>query len=125
MSPTFPNGRTPLDGVQDAGLPGGQGCQQLACPGLPQLDRVVATGGGKDLAIRAEGHGPYKVRVTLENGQVTFRYKDYQRGHRLRTLTLDAVEFLRRLLLHVPPHGTSVLPQILTAETVLQAIGRP
>ena len=43
--------------------------------------------------------------VALEDGQVTFRYKDYQRGHRLRTLTLDAVEFLRRLLLHVPPHG--------------------
>jgi hypothetical protein len=43
--------------------------------------------------------------VTLENGQVTFRYKDHQRGHRLRSLTLDAVEFLRRLLLHVPPHG--------------------
>ena len=43
--------------------------------------------------------------VALENGQVTFRYKDYQRGHRLRTLTLEAVEFLRRLMLHVPPHG--------------------
>ena len=43
--------------------------------------------------------------VALEGGQVTFRYKDYQRGHRLRTLTLDAVEFLRRLMLHVPPHG--------------------
>jgi hypothetical protein len=43
--------------------------------------------------------------VALEDGQVTFRYKDYQRGHRLRTLTLDAVEFLRRLMLHVPPHG--------------------
>ena len=43
--------------------------------------------------------------VALEEGQVTFRYKDYQRGHRLRTLTLDAVEFLRRLMLHVPPHG--------------------
>ena len=43
--------------------------------------------------------------VTLEDGQVTFRYKDYQHGHRLRTLTLDAVEFLRRLMLHVPPHG--------------------
>ena len=36
---------------------------------------------------------------------MTFRYKDYQRGHRLRTLTLEAVEFLRRLMLHVPPHG--------------------
>ena len=33
------------------------------------------------------------------------RYKDYQRGHRLCTLTLEAVEFLRRLMLHVPPHG--------------------
>ena len=30
---------------------------------------------------------------------------DYQRGHRLCTLTLNAVEFLRRLMLHVPPHG--------------------
>jgi hypothetical protein len=43
--------------------------------------------------------------VALEDGQVTFRYKDYQRGHRLRTLTLEAVEFLRRLILHVPPRG--------------------
>jgi len=43
--------------------------------------------------------------VALKDGQVTFRYKDYQRGHRLRTQTLDAVEFLRRLMLHVPPHG--------------------
>jgi hypothetical protein len=43
--------------------------------------------------------------VALHDGQVTFRYKDYRRGHRLRTLTLDAVEFLRRLMLHVPPHG--------------------
>ena len=43
--------------------------------------------------------------VALEVGQVTFRYKDYQRGHRLRTLTIEAVEFLRRLMLHVPPHG--------------------
>jgi hypothetical protein len=41
----------------------------------------------------------------LEDGQITFRYKDYAHGHRLRTLTLDAVEFLRRLMLHVPPHG--------------------
>ncbi len=43
--------------------------------------------------------------VALEDGRVTFRYKDYQRGHRLRTLTLDAVEFLRRLMLRVPPRG--------------------
>ena len=43
--------------------------------------------------------------VALEDGQVTFRSKDSQRGHRLRALALDAVAFLRRLMLHVPPHG--------------------
>jgi hypothetical protein len=43
--------------------------------------------------------------VALENGQVTLRSKDDQRGHRLRPLTLAAGEFLRRLMLHVPPHG--------------------
>jgi putative transposase/transposase-like zinc-binding protein len=43
--------------------------------------------------------------VSLEDGQVTFRDKDYQRGQRLCTQTLAAVEFLRRLMLHVPPHG--------------------
>jgi len=43
--------------------------------------------------------------LTLEQGQVTFRWKDYQRGNRQRTMTLDAVEFLRRFLLHVLPHG--------------------
>lgn len=43
--------------------------------------------------------------VALENGQVTFRWKDYKRGHQLRTMTLDAVEFLRRFVLHVLPRG--------------------
>jgi hypothetical protein len=43
--------------------------------------------------------------VALEDGHVTFRYKDYRRGHRLRILTFEAVECLRRLMLHVPPHG--------------------
>lgn len=43
--------------------------------------------------------------VALEDGQVTFRYKDYKRGNQLRTRTLEAVEFLRRLMLHVLPKG--------------------
>jgi len=43
--------------------------------------------------------------VALQDGQVTFRYKDYKRGHRLYTRTLKAVEFLRRLMLHVLPKG--------------------
>ena len=43
--------------------------------------------------------------LACANGQVTFRWKDYQRGNRQRTMTLDAVEFLRRFLLHVLPRG--------------------
>jgi hypothetical protein len=43
--------------------------------------------------------------LAMENGQVTFTYKDYARGQRQRTMTLDTVEFLRRFLLHVLPTG--------------------
>jgi hypothetical protein len=42
---------------------------------------------------------------SLENGQVTFRYKDYADSARWRRMTLDAHEFLRRFLLHVLPKG--------------------
>jgi len=41
--------------------------------------------------------------VRLEEGKVTFRWKDYTHGNRLRLMTLDAPEFIRRFLLHVLP----------------------
>ena len=43
--------------------------------------------------------------VTLQDGQVTFRFKDHKRGGKLRTRTLEAVEFLRRFCLHILPKG--------------------
>ena len=44
--------------------------------------------------------------VSLENGKVTFGYKDYRsQQDRQRTMRLDAYEFLRRFLLHVLPSG--------------------
>jgi hypothetical protein len=43
--------------------------------------------------------------VSLEQGQVTFRWKDYAKGNRLRQMTISAVEFIRRLMLHVLPKG--------------------
>lgn len=43
--------------------------------------------------------------ISLEKGKVTFRWKDYRHGGRMRTMTLDAVEFIRRFLLHVLPKG--------------------
>jgi putative transposase/transposase-like zinc-binding protein len=41
--------------------------------------------------------------VTLDNGQVTFRWKDRAHGNAPRLATLDAPTFLRRFLLHVLP----------------------
>ena len=43
--------------------------------------------------------------VKMEDGQVTFRWKDYRRDDRPRTMTLEATEFIRRYLLHVLPTG--------------------
>jgi hypothetical protein len=41
--------------------------------------------------------------LSLEDGRVTFEWKDYAAGSQTKTMTLDAVEFIRRVLLHVLP----------------------
>jgi hypothetical protein len=57
--------------------------------------------------------GRYTHRVAISNdrllsvdaGQVRFRWKDYAHGNRRKTMTLSAEECLRRFLLHVLPGG--------------------
>ena len=41
--------------------------------------------------------------VDMTDDTVFFRWKDYRHGSQVRTLTLEAEEFLRRFLLHVLP----------------------
>ena len=41
--------------------------------------------------------------LSLENGRVTFRWRDSRHGNRTKSMTLDAVEFIRRFLLHILP----------------------
>jgi hypothetical protein len=43
--------------------------------------------------------------LSMKDGQVTFRYKDYAAGQRSKTMTLSAEEFLRRFVQHVLPRG--------------------
>lgn len=53
----------------------------------------------------------YTHRIAISNGRiqsyeddkVAFRWRDYADGNRQKVMTLDAVEFLRRFLLHVLP----------------------
>src|ERR1700683_41095 len=56
---------------------------------------------------------PYTHRVAISNhrlisvadGKVTFRWKDYAHGSKQRKMTVTAEEFLRRFMLHVLPRG--------------------
>ena len=41
----------------------------------------------------------------LENGRVSFEWKDYAHHCQRKIMTLDALEFMRRFLLHVLPSG--------------------
>jgi hypothetical protein len=43
--------------------------------------------------------------VSFDNGDVTFRWKDYRDGSKNKRMTLSADEFLRRFLLHTLPKG--------------------
>lgn len=43
--------------------------------------------------------------LSLQNGQVTFRWRDSKHGNQIKVMTLDAIEFIRRFLLHVLPSG--------------------
>ena len=57
--------------------------------------------------------GNYTHRVAIYNNRlismdeysITFRYKDYRDKNRQKIMTLDAMEFIRRFLMHVLPSG--------------------
>jgi len=65
--------------------------------------------GGPEIVFRYLGRYTHRVAlanhriVEVSNGQVTFTIRDHAENGRRRLLTLDAVEFLRRFLLHVLP----------------------
>jgi Putative transposase len=43
--------------------------------------------------------------LSLRDGRVSFRWKDYRQDGKAKVMTLAAVEFIRRFLLHVLPDG--------------------
>jgi hypothetical protein len=67
--------------------------------------------GGPEQVLKYLARYTHRVAISnhrlldFEDGMVRFRYKDYAHGKRKRTMTLSALEFVRRLLLHVLPTG--------------------
>ncbi len=45
--------------------------------------------------------------ISIDNGKVTFRYKDSKSGAYIKTMTVSAEEFIRRFLQHVLPRGVN------------------
>lgn len=43
--------------------------------------------------------------LKLQNGNVTFSYKDYADHNKQKTMTITAVEFIRRFMMHIFPEG--------------------
>jgi hypothetical protein len=67
--------------------------------------------GGPEVVLKYLARYTHRVAISnsrlldFEDGFVRFRYRDYAHGNRKRVMTLSALEFVRRLLLHVLPMG--------------------
>ena len=81
---------------------------------LHSMDWVVYSKepfGGPRQVLSYLGRYTHRVAISnhrlqsLEDGKVTFSWRDYKDANQPKTMTLEANEFLRRFLLHVLPRG--------------------
>jgi len=67
--------------------------------------------GGPNQVLDYLGRYTHRVAISndrlvhLEDGKVTFRWRNYRQGNKQKLMTLEADEFIRRFLLHVLPSG--------------------
>lgn len=73
--------------------------------------------GGPEQVLAYLGRYTHRVAISnhrllaLQDGNLTFSWKDYARGNQQRPMTLKTEEFIRRFLLHVLPRGFQRLRQ--------------
>ena len=66
---------------------------------------------GPQSVVEYLGRYTHKIAISnhrlqnVENGQVTFSYKDYKHGSVKKEMTMEADEFIRRYALHILPKG--------------------
>ena len=72
-------------------------------PSRPSVGRPpsCATSGATPIAWRSAITG----LLAFDGEHVTFHWKDYAHGDQRRTMTLSAMEFLRRFVQHILPRG--------------------
>jgi len=84
------------------------------CQKADQIEWVVYAKrpfGGPEQVLKYLARYTHRVAISnrrllsLEDGRVTFEWKDYADGNQIKMMTFEAVEFIRRFLLHVLPSG--------------------
>jgi Putative transposase len=84
-------------------------CEQASA--IKWVVHVKPPFGGPERVLKYLARYTHRVAISnhrlrsLEDGRVTFEWKDYADRSRTKTMTLEATEFIRRFLLHVLPSG--------------------
>jgi hypothetical protein len=87
---------------------------QLLCEQASAIKWVVHVKppfGGPQQVLKYLARYTHRIAISnhrlrsLQDGRVTFEWKDYADRSRTKTMTLEATEFIRRFLLHVLPSG--------------------
>jgi hypothetical protein len=87
---------------------------EALCRQAGQIEWLVyakAPFGGPEQVLKYLARYTHRVAISnrrllsIEDGRVTFEWKDYAADNQTKTMTLDAVEFIRRFLLHIVPAG--------------------
>jgi hypothetical protein len=67
--------------------------------------------GGPAQVLDYLGRYTHRVAITnhrliaFQNGKVSFQWRDRKKGDRIRSMTLDGEQFIRRFLIHILPQG--------------------
>ena len=93
-------------------------------------NRHGTTGGGPKIVLKYLARYTHRVAISnwrllrLENGQVTFAWKDYAHGNRQSTMTLTAVEFIRRFPNTLPADAAMIVcaGQVLAEAAACQSL---
>jgi hypothetical protein len=78
---------------------------------IPWVVYVKAPFASPQAVVKYLGQYTHRVAISnyriqgFENGMVSFRYKDYADANKRKIMTVSAMEFIRRFLLHVVPSG--------------------
>jgi Putative transposase len=87
---------------------------EILCRRAKKIKWVVfakAPFGGADQVLKYLARYTHRVAISnrrllsMEDGRVTFAYKDHAEGNKSKVMTLEATEFIRRFLLHILPRG--------------------